>query len=274
MGIRTGIAWTTSTFNPWIGCTKVGQGCDFCYAEAAEKRFAIGGTTHWGHGVPRHRTAPSTWRNPLKWNRKAEKRAAPWRVFCASFADVFDNEVPQEWRDDLWQLIRSTPHLTWQIVTKRVPNIAKMLPPDWGTGYPNVWLIATICNQDEADRDIPRLLSVPAVVHGVSYEPALGPVDFTPWLASAGDPGPVLKWIIVGGESGPNAREFHIEWAESVIDQTDLTSCAVFVKQLGDHVFWRGNCVDNTGAFTGKADDPSEWPESIIFREFPDEVLL
>ena len=94
----TGIAWTDSTFNPWIGCTKVGPGCDHCYAETLDKRHRWKGAEHWGAGVPRMRTSASTWAKPLAWNRAREKDGKTHRVFCASLADVFDNEVPLRWR--------------------------------------------------------------------------------------------------------------------------------------------------------------------------------
>jgi protein gp37 len=75
-------------------------------------------------------------------------------------ADVFDNEVDQQYRERLWRLIRATPRLTWQVVTKRIGNAPKMLPGDRGRGYPNVWLILTTVDQEEVDRDVPKLLSV------------------------------------------------------------------------------------------------------------------
>jgi protein gp37 len=275
---KTGIAWTDSTFNPVIGCTKVGPGCDHCYAaeQDARKRWD-GGKTHWGAGVPRYRTSASNWAQPLAWNRKAAIDGKSHRVFCASLADVFDNEWPEGARDDLWALIKATPHLTWQIVTKRIGNAAKMLPADWGDGYPNVWLIATICSQEEADRDVPKLLTVPAVVRGVSYEPALEQVNWpgfnslSSWcprckaivkdnltnshewrvhgesLAAPFDPAKncssvfdMLHWIIVGGESrqgSAEARPFNIEWARSTIAQCKEAGVACFVKQMGSNVY-------------------------------------
>src|SRR5262245_17039849 len=152
MGEKTGIAWCDSTFNPWIGCTKVGPGCDHCYAETLDKRHRWGGKTHWGPGVSRHRTA--NWTAPRRWNEKAAERGKPWRVFCASLADVFDNEVPDQWRDDLFDLIDDTRALTWLLLTKRIGNADRMLP-----AYipPNLWIGATVVNQEEADRDIPKL---------------------------------------------------------------------------------------------------------------------
>jgi protein gp37 len=184
---RSSISWTHSTFNPWIGCTKVSPGCDRCYAEALDNRHRWGGEAHWGAGVPRRRTSLSNWKLPEKWERKAKATGQRHLVFCASLADVFDNEAPEGAREDLWQLIRATPHLTWQLVTKRIGNAARMLPADWYPGYPNVWLLSTIVNQEEADRDLPKLLAVPARIHGVSYEPALDWVNWQPWLPEVGD---------------------------------------------------------------------------------------
>jgi protein gp37 len=248
----TGIAWTDSTFNPWIGCTKVGPGCDHCYAEALDKRHRWGGATHWGAGVPRKRTSPDYWRKPLAWNRKAEASGQPWRVFCASLADVFDNEVPEEWRGDLWRLIRATPALTWLLLTKRIGNVAKMHP---GGHYPNVWIGATIVNAEEAERDAPKLLAVRGVAKRfVSYEPALGPVDWSKY--------PGIDWIIVGGEStqGAKARTFNVRWAWDTITQSHDTGAAPFVKQLGS----LQGLKDRAGA------DPAEWDERLRVQEFPD----
>jgi protein gp37 len=104
-------------------------------------------------------------------------------VFCASLADVFDNEVPTQWRNDLFTLIWETPALTWLLLTKRIGNARHMLP---FTTLRNVWLGATIVNQEEADRDVPKLLATPAAKRFISYEPALGPVDWTSFPASTG----------------------------------------------------------------------------------------
>lgn len=182
MAENTGIEWADHTFNPWIGCTKVSPACDHCYAEDWAKRFK---GPAWGK--ERRRTSPANWKQPLKWNREATAfRAIHGRapmVFCASLADVFDNQVPEEWRTDLWRLIESTPDLIWLLLTKRPQNIAKMLPDPWGEFcygskfWPNVWFGTTVENQAEADRRIPHLLSVPAAKRFLSCEPLLGPVD-------------------------------------------------------------------------------------------------
>jgi protein gp37 len=129
MAERTAISWSDSTFNPWIGCTRVSPACEDCYAERDNKRRKW--TKGWGPGVPRHRTTRSYWNGALTWDHKAKETGYRPRIFCASLADVFDNEVPPEWRDDLWRLIRGTPNLRWMLLTKRIGNAPKMLPPDW-----------------------------------------------------------------------------------------------------------------------------------------------
>src|SRR6266545_171130 len=130
MGEKTGIAWTRSTFNPWIGCKEIstaksgGGGCDNCYARELDKRHKWGGATHWGVGVPRYRT--KSWHLPVAWNKKAEvdgKRASIFPSLC----DPFDNEVPREWRHDLVDLILRTPNLSWLLVTKRIGNVERMI---------------------------------------------------------------------------------------------------------------------------------------------------
>lgn len=254
MAIVSGIAWTRSTFNPWIGCTKVGPGCDHCYAENQDSRKRWGGATHWGPGTPRHRTSASNWKQPPTWNRKAQAGEF-WPVFCASLADVFDNEVPDEWRADLFRMIEATPALTWQLVTKRIGNVMRMVPESWRNGFPpNVWQLATIVDNEELERDGPKLVAVPAVVRGVSYEPALEQVDWSAWL-------PRINWIIVGGESAQSApaRPFNLAWARDTITQCRRAGVAVFVKQLGS----THGLKDRAGA------DPMEWSEDLRVREFP-----
>ena len=166
MAENTKIEWTDHTFNPWEGCQKVGAGCDNCYAETRNARFAGGEAINWGPGAPRRRTSISNWNKPLKWNKQAELQQAAWdgfkkvhpgltddeliakgfikprrpRVFCASLADVFDNAVDPQWRADLFGLIMKTPHLDWLLLTKRIGAVTKLLDesirhieslPDW-----------------------------------------------------------------------------------------------------------------------------------------------
>ncbi|WP_143292922.1 DUF5131 family protein, partial [Burkholderia pseudomallei] len=175
MSENSKIEWCDHTFNPWEGCQKVGPGCDHCYAEARNARFSGGTAVNWGPGAPQRRTSPANWRKPMKWNRDGAFYAIHGhrqRVFCASLADVFDNTVDPAWRADLFRLIADTPNLDWLLLTKRIGNVAAMLREIGIDRLPdNVWIGATIVNQEEADRDIPKLLAVPARVRFLSMEP-------------------------------------------------------------------------------------------------------
>lgn len=197
MSENTKIEWCDHTFNPWEGCQKVGPGCDHCYAETRNARFSGGQAVNWGPGAPRRRTGAANWKKPLAWNAAhAEffaKHGRRQRVFCASLADVFDNAVDPQWRVDLFRLIEATPNLDWLLLTKRIGNASAMSQVAMGAigcihkPLPdNVWLGATIVNQAEADRDIPKLLAVPARVRFLSMEPLLGPVDVSRWLDPTG----------------------------------------------------------------------------------------
>lgn len=189
MAENTAIEWADHTFNPWTGCTKVSPGCDHCYAEAWAKRS---GTVRWGASEPRRRTTAANWRLPIKWNAQAEREGRRFRVFCSSLADVFDNAVPEAWRVDMLRLIAETPNLDWLLLTKRIGNAYTMMVEAFRAGWPghgglwdrwpelfrNVWLGATVVDQAEADRDVPKLLAVPARVRFLSIEPMLGPISF------------------------------------------------------------------------------------------------
>lgn len=282
MVMNTKIEWADHTFNPWVGCQKVSPGCDHCYAESWAKRS---GQAQWGPHAQRRRTSDANWRQPLKWNEQAAASQAAWekfasdcrlsdeelhrngfvrpcrpRVFCASLADVFDNSVPIEWREDLFRLIWRTPYLDWLLLTKRIGNAPAMLSIIPGWIPDNVWIGASIVNQEEADRDIPKLLAVPAAKRFLSMEPLLGPVN--PRLLPADtcasnccgmqyldgltgksmcdltehpfDIGPRVDWVIVGGESGPGARPMHPDWVRSLRDQCKRAWVPFFFKQWGE----------------------------------------
>lgn len=254
MAENTKIEWADHTFNPWIGCTQISPGCDYCYAKSWDQRYAVSGhARRWGAGVTRTHTSASTWAQPIKWNKQAQAAGIRYRVFCASLADVFDNEVPVQWRIELVRLIMSTPHLDWLLLTKRIGNAADMLETafrghtaqreGWRDNVPpNVWIGATIVNQDEADRDIPKLLAVPAARRFLSMEPLLGPVDLTSINRNGGTGlmRPLdgrfnrLDWVIVGGESGPNARPMHPDWARDLRDQCQAAGVPFLFKQWGE----------------------------------------
>ncbi|MBY4726645.1 MULTISPECIES: phage Gp37/Gp68 family protein [Burkholderia] len=275
MSENTKIEWCDHTFNPWEGCQKVGPGCDHCYAETRNARFAGGVAVNWGPGAPRRRTSAANWRKPLQWNRDSTFYAIHGRrqrVFCASLADVFDNEVDLLWRRDLFKLIVDTPNLDWLLLTKRIGNVPTMLRHIGVERLPdNVWIGATIVNQKEADRDIPKLLEVPARVRFLSMEPLLGPVRLDAirgheWdedlrvdvLTGYGITSPrqeephrvldeMIDWVIVGGESGPGARPMHPDWARSLRDQCSAAGVAFHFKQHGEWALGSGDF--GTGRF-------------------------
>lgn len=207
----TGISWADMTFNPWIGCQKVSPACDHCYAESlATTRLGVA----WGPGAARRRTAPGNWSKPVKWNRYAAEAGVRLKVFCASLADVFDNAVDPVWRAELATLIAATPSLDWMLLTKRIGNAREMLLAMFGGVVPpNVALGVTIANQEEADRDLPRALAIKQGL-GIrrlflSMEPLLGPVDTRRYLTG-------VDLVIVGGESGREARPMAESWVDAV----------------------------------------------------------
>lgn len=221
MAENSSIAWTDATWNPWIGCTEVSPACDHCYARAMAHHYRW---AQWGNH-PRHRTAPANWKKPAKWNREAAAASRALRVFTCSLGDFFDNQVPEQWRHDAWAVIERCECLDWLILTKRPGNIRKMLPANWGTGWDNVWLGITVENQEEAERRIPLLLSVPASVHWLSCEPLLGQLDLRAFLRR-------LDWVICGGESGPGRREMDPAWARALRDQCAEAHVPFFMKQM------------------------------------------
>ncbi|ODA67631.1 Phage protein Gp37/Gp68 [Methyloligella halotolerans] len=245
MAEASDIEWCDSTFNPWVGCTRISEACDYCYAADWAKR--TGQEDLWQGN--RRRT--KTWNEPRKWDRQAdtfeEEHGRPRRVFCASLADIFDNQIPTLWRDDFWGLIRECDRLVFLLLTKRPMNIEKMLPAFWDEIKSRVWLGTTCEHQEAADRNVPHLLKHDAAVRFVSYEPALGPVKFTPWLHDDGcrdtpSAGSCycgfeefrIDWIVAGGESGPNARPAHPDWFRSVRDQCAAAGIPFLFKQWGE----------------------------------------
>lgn len=248
MSENTAIEWATHTFNPWEGCTKVGPGCDHCYAETRNARYAGGEAINWGPGAPRRRTSVANWKKPIKWNKDHAAFFAQHghrqRVFCASLADVFDNEVDPAWRRDLFDLIELTPNLDWLLLTKRIGNAFEMTSKarshDWMAGQKNVWLGATVVNQTEAHRDIPKLLAMPAHRHFLSIEPMLGYIKIDQWGIRDiryKDPRITtsqIDWVIVGGESGPAARPINPFWITSMRDQCKAHHVPFLFKQWGE----------------------------------------
>jgi protein gp37 len=237
MGDKTKIEWCDHTFNPWIGCQRVSPGCDHCYAEPIAYRMGVG----WGPGMQRRMASEAYWLSPHRWARRARQTGIRPKVFCASMADVFDNQAPDEWRTRLWQVIRETSELDWLILTKRPENIERMLPPDWGPGWCDVWLGISAEDQERFNHRWPILQKVPAMIRFVSYEPALGPLDL---IGTEG-----LHWLICGGESGRDYRPMDPMWEGWIREQCRIQGISYFFKQLA-----------------GKKAIPKDFP---LVRQFP-----
>lgn len=211
------ISWCDHTFNPWVGCTKVSPGCFKCYAERdmdKRRHFA-----KWGAGQPRRVTSDDNWKKPLAWAKKAfETYGRRARVFSASLADVFDLEGPQEARKRLWELAAKTSdRLEWMFTTKRVEHVVYLLGID---GYGSDFLrsikagiIASVEDQERADARVPEIIKIDAWWRGLSCEPLLGPVVISRDYLRR------IDWLIVGGESGPDARPMHPRWASELRNQ-------------------------------------------------------
>lgn len=284
MGDITGIQWTATpmpsgemypggTFNPWIGCTEVSEECDNCYARTGSARLgAQHGLKLWDGD--RFFTSESYWKKPLTWNRAAAKAGVRKKVFCASYADVFEDRPDLvEKRLRLWRLIWDTQHLDWLLLTKRPENIARMLP--WGAerveavGYrgdepwQNVWL-GTTCG---LGKSLPRVVDLvkapPAPVKFVSIEPMIEDFDIPDELLGPG----AITWEIVGGESGPRSRPFNVAAANVLREQCARRGVAFFMKQLGAKPHVGGARIELADGHGG---DMAEWPEvAPRVREFP-----
>ena len=265
MGTETKIQWTDATWNPWVGCTKVSPACANCYMFDGMHRYGRDPTVVT-------RTKPATFRLPLKKHRNGEYVIPPGsKVFTCSWSDWFHVDA-DPWRSDAWDIIRQRPDVTFQIVTKRTDRIAECLPPDWGDGWPNVWLIATAENQEWIDKRMMDLLSVPAVVRGLSIEPLLGPVEIgllgtMPKDICAGYTlvYELLSWVIVGVESSGQrvgrlgAFFDEIGWmaaAEHIVRECADADVAVFVKQ-----------IPMSGKICGDVD---QFPPRLRVRQFPE----
>ena len=208
MGETTGISWATATWNPWMGCTKVSAGCDHCYMFREQRQY--------GHDPQVVRRSKTTFGAPLKWKD-------PELIFTCSWSDWFHKDADL-WRGEAWDVIRRSPQHTYMILTKRPGRIARHLPPDWGAGWPNVWLGTSVESNEFLSR-VRILRDVPAALRFISAEPLLAPL---PDLDLAG-----IGWVITGGESGPGHRPIDPEWVRAIRDQAVAAGVPFHHKQWG-----------------------------------------
>jgi protein gp37 len=279
MAEKSKIEWTESTWNPVVGCTKVSEGCKNCYAERMAGRLAAMGQGQYRAVIKADANEkPIGWSGDICCVEKSLEKPLHWRkprmIFVCSMGDLFHEDVPFDYIDKVFAVMALCPQHTFQILTKRPQRMLEYLLTenrqaiiDWQKvqiwrklhgvedapwtrdlqklpatklPLPNVWLGVTAENQAAADERIPLMLQCPAAVRFVSYEPALGPLDLTPWLfrndVVDGSPVPRsgLRWIICGGESGPGARPMHPNWARQVRDDCDAAGVPFFFKQWGE----------------------------------------
>jgi protein gp37 len=184
------IQWTDSTWNPHHGCKKISEGCKYCYMYRDKEKYGQDATV-----IQRSKTK---FKDPLTWKD-------PRLIFTCSWSDFFIEEA-DGWRPEAWDIIRQTPHHTYQILTKRPERMMKNLPPDWGDGWDNVWLGVTIENQETIARAA-ILAKVPAKTRFISAEPLLEEVNFLEKVE-----GRLIlddfHWIILGGESGNETGKY------------------------------------------------------------------
>lgn len=286
---NSNIEWTDHTANFWQGCTKVSPGCAYCYAEARDKRHMIEAVDHWGPGAPRLKSKGAI-KNCLQWNKAAEGLVERPRVFSLSLGDWLDPEVPVEWRTEMLHTIWKCQNLDFLLCTKR-PEFwfelitrsmrgdqsseacdsigARMRFVNWLHGWTlgkfpnNVWLLVSTENQEALEKRVPDLLSIPAMVHGLSCEPLLGALDLGLRFNHLA-PALKINWVIVGGESGPRARNCELDWIASIVRQCREADVACFVKQLGD------NPMGIRGLYGKKGSaNLNDWPEEMRVRQFP-----
>lgn len=249
MGENTDVEYVDHSFSPWWGCARISPGCRNCFADANAARWGQGGL--WHRNGRRKIVAEDTWRKPLRWNREAERAGRRQRILNGTMCDVFEEHpAVAAARARNFRLIEQTPWLLWFMFTKRPENVPAMVP--WGSTWPdNAGLITSVENQPYADERIPLLFATAAPVKGLSVEPMLGPVDLSAVTCAScrgdgttgGEPCPsckgigtgpgLLDWVIIGGESGQNARPMHPQWARDLYEQCRAAGTPVWFKQWG-----------------------------------------
>jgi protein gp37 len=206
MGKASAIEWTEATWNPWHGCLKVSPGCAHCYMYRDKMRF--------GQDASQVLRSKSSFDAPTKWKESKV-------IFTCSWSDFFIEQA-DDWRDEAWEVIRSTPQHTYQILTKRPERISEHLPSGWPLG--NVWLGVSVENPRFYKR-VEILADIPAAIRFLSLEPLLAPMSRLPLKG--------ISWVVVGGESGPRCRPMQAEWVREIRSQCMKAKVAFFFKQWG-----------------------------------------
>lgn len=246
MGVETDIEWADATVNQWEGCTQISPACRICYAKARAERY---GTVEW-NGPPRKVKSGVT--NMRLINQRAKAAGRVSLVFINSLSDVFDKNAPPAWRTELFDEVKRAPWVMALFLTKRIGNAEEMSAA--AGGFPqNAALASTICDQEEAERDLPKLARAAIALRArwtfASIEPLLGPVDLELIDAARS-----LDAIIVGGESGGDAMPMHPDWARQLRDWSARHSVSFMFKQWGA---WAPSRSDN--------------PDLIMWRDRPDD---
>lgn len=260
MAINTKIEWAHDTVNFWWGCTQVSRACKNCYALLLDIRRKFGGTTHWGADASRWERLENALKDLVRHNRLAERDGMNRREFINSMSDFFeDREDLDEPRLAALAAFRTCRHLDILLLTKRPQRILSILGRllsiaqtremtdlaqwlgQWLSGSPpaNVWIGTTVENQEWADIRLDQLCRVPAAIRFVSFEPALGRVDFSKWFwrdcaAEGRVPAGIIHWVICGGESGAKAEEMLPDWARAARDQCVEADIPFHFKQWGE----------------------------------------
>ncbi len=255
---KTNIQWTDATWNIARGCTKVDEDCKFCYMY----RDSLSSTRYNPLQVTRTKTVFDF---PLKYKQtKSDCWNGPPLVFTSSLTDVFHPAI-DSYRNEMWDIIRKCPHLTFQILTKRPERIAHCLPEDWGEGWDNVWLGTSVGSNDGRHR-IEELAWIPAKTRFISFEPLHQFVDLSFPSGSLAQ----YDWAIIGAESGNDNGKYRyrpcdLMWIELMTYELMERGIAVFIKQLGTHLSKELLMTDRHGG------NIEEFPSYLRIREFPGE---
>ncbi|MBU4267429.1 MAG: phage Gp37/Gp68 family protein [Acidobacteria bacterium] len=214
MALNTSIEWTESTWNPVTGCSKISAGCKNCYAERMAKRLKAMGQKNYAKGfsLSLHQNVLT---NPVKWKK-------PQRIFVNSMSDLFHEQVPFSFVQDVFDIMNQANWHCFQVLTKRAERLNKVANLlDWGN---NIWAGVTVESNEYIYR-IDLLRSLPAKIKFISFEPLIGPIGNVDLQG--------IDWVIVGGESGPYARAIDEEWVIEIRDQCLKMDIPFFFKQWG-----------------------------------------